>query len=192
MERIYIMLSATSSMLSTAIGTVTKKKYNHISISFDKELNEVYSFGRLNPNNPIIGGFSREQVTSNFYLKAECQIYELEVTKLELEKIRSIINRYEENKRYYYYNLLGLITAWLNIPWDRPNAHFCSEFVSTVLIEADVLSNTLIPSITTPHDIVNNLDLSLYYEGYMWQYKLLDLPVGYIQRMKNFVHIRMT
>ena len=192
MERIYIMLSATSSMLSTAIGTVTKKKYNHISISFDKELNEVYSFGRLNPNNPIIGGFSREQITSNFYLKAECQIYELEVTKLELEKIRSIINRYEENKRYYYYNLLGLITAWLNIPWDRPNAHFCSEFVSTVLIEADVLSKTLIPSITTPHDIVNNLDLSLYYEGYMWQYKLVDLPAGYIQRMKNFIHLRMT
>lgn len=192
MEHIYIMLSATNSMLSTAIGTVTKKKYNHISISFDKELNEVYSFGRLNPNNPFNGGFSREQVTSNFYLKAECQIYELEVTKLELEKLRSIINRYEENKRYYYYNLLGLITAWLNIPWDRPNTHFCSEFVSTVLIEADVLSNTLIPSITTPHDIVNNLDLSLYYEGHMWQYKLLDLPVGYIQRMKKFVHIRLT
>ncbi len=191
MEHVYIMLSATNSMLSTAIGTVTKKKYNHISIAFDKELNEVYSFGRLNPNNPFIGGFSREQVTSNFYLKAECQIYELEVTGEQLEKLRSIISQYEKNEHYYYYNLLGLITAWLNIPWDRQDAFFCSEFVSTVLIESGVLDNSLIPSITRPHDIINNLNLALYFEGHMWQYKLQDLPLSHLRRLKDFVQIRM-
>lgn len=192
MEHVYIMLSATSSMLSTAIGAVTKQKYNHISISFDIELDEVYSFGRLNPNNPFSGGFSREQVTSNFYLKAECQIYELDVTGEQLEKLRTIINQYNKNKHYYYYNLLGLITAWLNIPWDRPDAFFCSEFVSTILISADVLDNALIPSITRPHDIINNLNLALYYEGPMWQYKLKDLPIGYFQRLKDYVQVRMT
>ena len=192
MEHIYIMLSATNSMLSTAIGVVTKKKYNHISISFDKELDEVYSFGRLNPNNPFSGGFSREQVTSNFYLKAECQIYELEVTREQFKKIRAIIDQYDKNKHYYYYNLLGLITAWLNIPWDRPDAYFCSEFVSTVLIESDVLDKSLIPSVTRPHDIINNLDLALYFEGHMWQYKLKNLPLGYLQRLKDYVQVRIT
>lgn len=192
MEHIYIMLSATNSMLSTAIGVVTKKKYNHISISFDKELDEVYSFGRLNPNNPFSGGFSREQVTSNFYLKAECQIYELEVTREQFKKIRAIIDQYDKNKHYYYYNLLGLVTAWLNIPWDRPDAYFCSEFVSTVLIESDVLDKSLIPSVTRPHDIINNLDLALYFEGHMWQYKLKNLPLGYLQRLKDYVQVRIT
>lgn len=192
MEHIYIMLSATNSILSTAIGVVTKKKYNHISISFDKELDEVYSFGRLNPNNPFSGGFSREQVTSNFYLKAECQIYELEVTREQLKKIRAIIDQYDKNKHYYYYNLLGLVTAWLNIPWDRPDAYFCSEFVSTVLIESDVLDKSLIPSVTRPHDIINNLDLALYFEGHMWQYKLKNLPLGYLQRLKDYVQVRIT
>ena len=192
MEHIYIMLSATNSMLSTAIGVVTKKKYNHISISFDKELDEVYSFGRLNPNNPFSGGFSREQVTLNFYLKAECQIYELEVTREQFKKIRAIIDQYDKNKHYYYYNLLGLVTAWLNIPWDRPDAYFCSEFVSTVLIESDVLDKSLIPSVTRPHDIINNLDLALYFEGHMWQYKLKNLPLGYLQRLKDYVQVRIT
>lgn len=192
MEHIYIMLSATNSLLSTAIGTITKKKYNHISISLDKELNEVYSFGRLNPNNPLIGGFTREQVTSNFYLKAECQIYELEVTGEQLDTLKSIIIQYEENKYYYYYNLLGLITAWLNIPWDRPNAYFCSEFVSTVLIESGVMENSLIPSITKPYDIINNLKLALYFEGHMWQYKLQDLPLSSLQRLKDYVHLRLS
>lgn len=192
MGKIYVMLSATNSMLSTAIGTVTKKKYNHISIAFDKELTEVYSFGRLEPSNPFNGGFSREQVTSNFYLKAACQIYELEVTEAQLEKLRTSINRYEENKHDYFYNLLGLMTAWLEIPWDRPNAFFCSEFVSTVFIESDILDIALIPSLTRPYDVIDNLNLSLYYEGHMWQYKLQDPPIGYMQRLKDFVHVRIT
>lgn len=192
MGKIYVMLSATNSILSTAIGTVTKKKYNHISIAFDKELTEVYSFGRLEPSNPFIGGFSREQVTSNFYLKAACQIYELEVTEEQLQKLRTSISRYEENKHDYFYNLLGLMTAWLDIPWDRPNAFFCSEFVSTVFIESDILDIALIPSLTRPYDVIDNLNLSLYYEGRMWQYKLQDPPLGYMQRLKDFVHVRIT
>ena len=192
MDSVYIMLSATNSVLSHAIGTVTRKKYNHISISFDKELNEVYSFGRLKPNNPFIGGFSREQVTSDFYLKAECQIYELEVTEVQLDKLKTIIDHYNENKEYYQYNLLGLITAWLKIPWDRPNTFFCSEFVSTILIETDLLDRSLIPSITRPYDIIENLDMPLYYEGFMWNYKLKDLPLGYYRRLKNYIHLRIT
>ena len=177
------MLSATDSMLATAIGTVTGKKYNHISISLDKELTEVYSFGRLNPNNPIIGGFSRENVTSDFYLKAECQIYKLKIRSAELEKLELVIEEFIENKENYHYNLLGLLTAWAKIPWDREYAYFCSEFISTILIDSEILEDTLIPSTTTPHDILELLSLELVFEGYMWQYKLLDLPIGYIQRV---------
>lgn len=191
LERIYIMLSATDSVLSNAIGLVTQKKYNHISIALDKELHEIYSFGRLKPNNPIIGGFSCEDVTSDFYLKAECQIYELEITTTQLKNLRSNLSVYEKNKTHYHYNLLGLITAWAKIPWDREFAYFCSEFVSTLLIEAEILNTNLIPSITTPHDIIESLKLELIYEGPMWQYKLLDLPPGYIRRLKNFVHARI-
>lgn len=185
------MLSATNSVLATAIGSVTQKKYNHISIALDKELKEVYSFGRLKPNNPIIGGFSREDVTSDFYLKAECQIYELEITATQLQDLRSNLSDFEKNKMYYHYNLLGLITAWANIPWDREYAYFCSEFVSTILIDSKILNNNLIPSTTTPHDIMKNLEIELVYEGPMWQYKLLDLPPGYIQRIKNYVYARI-
>lgn len=185
------MLSATNSMLATTIGVVTKKKYNHISISLDKELNEVYSFGRLTPNNLFIAGFSREDVTSDFYLKAECQVYELQITDTELVKLRAVLKEFEKNKSDYHYNLLGLITAWAKIPWNRKYAFFCSEFVSTVLIESEILNGNLIPSITSPHDILDNLNLELIFEGTMWQYKLLDLPSGYIQRFKNYVYTRI-
>ena len=185
------MLSATDSVLATAIGLVTQKKYNHISIALDKELHEVYSFGRLKPSNPVIGGFSLEDVTSDFYLKAECQIYELAITTAQLKSLRFNLTAYEKNKTHYHYNLLGLITAWAKIPWDREFAYFCSEFVSTLLIDSKILNNNLIPSITTPHEIIENLELKLIYEGPMWQYKMLDLPAGYIQRFKNFVYDRI-
>lgn len=191
MEHVYIMLSATNSVLATAIGTITQKKYNHISIAFDVELQEVYSFGRLHPKNPINGGFSKEDVTSDFYLKAECQVYKLEITKNQLASLRAVIHSYEEKKEDYHYNLLGLLTAWAKIPWYREYAYFCSEFVSTVLIKSKVLNQQLIPSITAPHEIIDNLNVELIFKGYMWQYKLTGLPLGYIRRLKNFVQARM-
>ncbi|MCL1950335.1 MAG: hypothetical protein FWF59_11445 [Turicibacter sp.] len=47
---IYIVLTKTSSVASKLIGCYTKKPYSHVSIAFDKELKQVYSFGRKRPN----------------------------------------------------------------------------------------------------------------------------------------------
>ena len=53
MKKIYIVLTHSGTALSKIIKGFTKDEFSHVSISLDKELNEMYSFGRLNPYNPF-------------------------------------------------------------------------------------------------------------------------------------------
>ena len=49
---IYILLTNTGTLFTRVIQTYTRAPYNHASISFDRELTELYSFGRKHPSNP--------------------------------------------------------------------------------------------------------------------------------------------
>ena len=62
MKKIYIILTHTGTTLSKIIKNYTKDEFSHVSISLDKDLNEMYSFGRLNPYNPFWGGFVHEGI----------------------------------------------------------------------------------------------------------------------------------
>lgn len=61
-KEMYILLTDTGTLLSKLIKCFTNAPYNHVSIVFDKRLDEVYSFGRKEPRNPFIAGFIREDV----------------------------------------------------------------------------------------------------------------------------------
>ena len=62
MKKIYLVLTHTGTILSRIIRIYTKDEFTHVSISLDDELNEMYSFGRLNPYNPFLGGFVHENI----------------------------------------------------------------------------------------------------------------------------------
>lgn len=62
MKKIYIVLTHTGTVLSRMIKMYTKGNFSHISIALDKELNQMYSFGRLNPYNPFWAGFVHESI----------------------------------------------------------------------------------------------------------------------------------
>lgn len=185
MATIYLLLTDTKSVLSTLIAKVTHEKYNHLSLSLDKDLEEVYSFGRLNPNNPFSGGFTREDTSSDFYSRASCQIYALKVSEEQYVKINKIIKEFQVNRFMYHYNLLGLIPAALNIPWNRPHSFFCSEFVSHVLIQADVLPIFYVPSIMRPQDVLIPLNGYLIYEGYIYNYINIIRGKRFIERLAS-------
>ena len=50
---IYILLTNTRSLFSTAIGLYTKQAFNHVSIAIHDDFEQIYSFGRKNPSNPV-------------------------------------------------------------------------------------------------------------------------------------------
>ncbi|WP_080872257.1 hypothetical protein [Oceanobacillus timonensis] len=171
---VYLLFTDTGSYLSRLIHLYTQEPLNHVSIALDRELTEVYSFGRKQPNNPFIGGFVKEDISSPFLNQSRCEIYELEVTRKEYEYITSFIQHIEIDKEKYRYNFIGLIGVMMNVKITRQTAFFCSQFVATILQNVTSLPLTKDPYFTTPEDIRSASNLKLVYEGVLLQYKNID------------------
>lgn len=168
--KVYIIVSDTGSLLTKAIKMYTKDPYNHVSIALDKELKEVYSFGRKNEYNPFFGGFVNENVNSHLLKNAECEIYELEVTLEQLYTIRQKLQSFEKERESYQYNFLGLIAIMLNIDFVRENHYFCSQFVSSVLAESEIKITDKPFHYATPNDFRNYKNQVLLFKGSMKHY----------------------
>ena len=102
MKKLYLIQSCTGTVLSNIIKGYTKNQYTHISISLDKELNDMYSFGRLNPYNPFWGGFVHEYVDKGTFARfynTDSAIWELEVTEEQYNKVCEKIKYFKKNKK---------------------------------------------------------------------------------------------
>ena len=94
MKKIYIVLTHTGTILSKIVRFYTRKKYSHVSIGLDLNLNELYSFGRLNPNNPYKGGFVKEEINKGIFAKfknTDGAVYSVTITEEQYNKIEQEI-----------------------------------------------------------------------------------------------------
>ncbi len=171
MKKVYIVLTYTGTLLSSLIRVFTKDKYCHCSISLDKELNEMYSFGRLTAYNPIIGGFTREGInfgTFKRFKKTTAEILELKVSESSYKKIENIIDEYKHQRERYGYNFIGLVVAISGKRLKRRKHFYCSEFVKDVLNRAEVENN--LPKIPKPEHFREINNTRLIYEGLLRNY----------------------
>lgn len=168
--KIYLVFSATDSLLSKLIGMYTQQRYNHVSIAFDSELKNVYSFGRKKISNPLIGGFVKEDFYDPFFLCSQTAIYSLTVTPEELNALQAAILYFEEHQHQLAYNFIGLLTLALNFNFERQNAYFCSQFVATILKEAQVKEFEKQTHFIKPMDLLDELPLEFIYEGTVVDY----------------------
>ena len=167
--KVYLLFTNTGTILTKLIQLYTRHSLNHVSIAFDEQLEELYSFGRKKPYNPFIGGFVKEQVGEGIMKHAECAVYSLSVSKEEFELMRAEVRRIEQQKAQMKYNLMGLFAIMFNHTWERDNAFFCSQFVATVLNRKKGLLNK-VPCLITPQDIMGIERLQLMYKGKLSYY----------------------
>ncbi|WP_188455973.1 hypothetical protein [Virgibacillus oceani] len=163
-KEIYILFTDTGTLFTRLIKLYTKQSYNHVSISFCDHLNDIYSFGRLNPSNPFVGGFIQEKIDMGLFEKAVCKIYSCTVTESEFEQMRNKVRQIELKKDMYKYNLFGLFAIIFNLNLSRKNAFFCSQFVATILKEKRGLLNKS-PNLIKPGDLMKLKQLRLIYQG---------------------------
>ena len=117
MKEIYIVLKHTGTVISKIVKAYTKKPFSHVSIALDKELQQMYSFGRLHPSNPFFAGFVHEYIhkgTFKRFYNTTSKIYSLEVTDEQYKKLKETIKEMEAQKKIYKFNILGLIGAGFN------------------------------------------------------------------------------
>lgn len=170
---VYIVLTDTGTLFTQLIQQYTRAPYNHASIAFDRELTELYSFGRKNPRNPLSGGFVREDLNSGTFSRfpeTVCVIYELQVTEREVQKMRRVLEFFIRRKEKYMYNLLGLIGVALKEPVEFSNSYFCSQFVAVVLHYSGVRLWDKPPALVTPEDFRRHERLKIVYAGKLKDY----------------------
>lgn len=168
--RVYILLTQTTSVLTRMIKFCTKKPYNHASLAFDERLEYTYSFGRINPNDPLIGGFSHERLDIGVFKNAQCQLLSLDVTPEQYSKMRKRVAEIEANQIKYKFNLIGLFGARFDFDLKRKHAYFCSQFVSTVLQEVGLFPEDFPSHLVKPSDLVEHINLKIEYQGPLARY----------------------
>lgn len=174
MKKIYIILTFTGTILSRSIKIFTGNAYTHVSIALDERMERMYSFGRLNPYNPFIGGFVKEGIhigTFKRFKNTITEIYSLEITNEQYERLEEVIDKFLENKQVYKFNLIGLILAGINKRYKRENKYYCSQFVREV-IEQSKIEILDMSKVIKPQDFKKLEPLKLEYKGLLRMYTL--------------------
>lgn len=171
MKKIYIILTRTNTYLSRLIAMYTKDQYTHSSISLDKELNQMYSFGRLNAYIPWWGGFTKESTEFGSFKRfqnAGVEIYSLKVTESQYKKIKKSINRIKRHKKEYKFNVIGLFAIAFNKKINKDNTFYCAEFVKYLLDTSDI--NNDLPELIRPENFRKLSGANLEYTGTLKEY----------------------
>lgn len=176
-KMVYVLLTDTGTLLTKLIKWYSNAPYNHVSIVFDEKLDEIYSFGRKYPRNPLIAGFIREDVyfgTYRYFFHTRCLLLKIDVTSIEYIRIRNVIQSFNNNKDIYSYNLLGLVGVAKGHPINQRNKCFCSQFVAEVFEKSYLNLWDRSPALVAPDDFLMHPRFELVYEGRLYDYPLLD------------------
>ncbi len=173
MKRIYIVLTNPGTLLSKIIRIVKKHEYTHVSISLDKDLNQMYSFGRKYAYIAFIGGFVQESPnfgTFKRFHKTKTKIICLEVTDEQYIKIKKKIRYFRRKRNNYKFNIIGLISVALNKQITKENEFYCAEFIKYLFDQSKIKNN--LPDIVTPEDFLYLPNIIPIYKGFLKNYNL--------------------
>lgn len=171
MKKIYIVLTHSGTTLSKIIKNYTKDEFSHVSISLDKQLKEMYSFGRLHPYNPFWGGFVHEYIdqgTFKRFYQTKAKVYSLAVTEEQYNKVENNIKQIQKEKEHYTFNIVGLLAVGFHKRIPRKHSFYCAEFVKDVMEKANI--ETGLPEIVKPEDFKRIEEIQEIYEGMLRKY----------------------
>lgn len=167
-KQLYIILSQTGTILSRILRILTGAKYNHASVSLDPTLEVMYSFGRLNPYNPFLGGFVKESKkfgTFKRFTGTRVLVLAIPISADKFDLISEYLSSMYNNRNAYGYNYWGLYLAALRVHHRAKNRYYCSEFVKDILLRFDVTDEKLFTAITQPAHFMQIPDANKVYEG---------------------------
>ena len=174
MKKIYLILTHTGTSFSELIRRHTGNTYNHISIALNSDLEEMYSFGRLNPYIFFWGGFVIENPkkgTFKRFSKTIAKVLELPVSDESYSIIETYIKQFIADKKTFGYNFLGILKAKNNVNYQKSYRKFyCSQFVNYLLVCAHVIPENHFGPVVKPQDFCTLENAIVRYEGLIREY----------------------
>lgn len=167
MPSAYVLLTRTNTIFATTLHGFTKNRYIHSSIALDRELEQLYSFGRLNPDFILPGGFITENIHKGVFARckmADSMVLEVPMSQESYDWMTQQLAFMYRRKKRYEYSILGLITAGFGVPYIRPYKYFCSHFVASMLERSGAVKLPKSAAVMRPEDLMN-MGLKVVYEG---------------------------
>ena len=171
MKQIYFVLTDTGTVLSKIIKVFMKDKYSHVSLALDKNLMQMYSFGRLNPYNPFYGGFVHENVNEGTFKRfsnTKAKIIALNITEKQYEILKEELLKIKEDRKNYKFNVIGLFGIYFNKKRNKNNYFYCAEFIKYITEKADI--NLNLPKLVRPESFRTINDGKTIYKGLLKNY----------------------
>ena len=163
-KSLYIVFTATNTKTGKFIRYITKSKYNHVSISFDKKINKMYSFARFFKNAPFLGGFVTESALRYMCTNKQVPTKICEIP-LNDEKYNDVINYVSsvKNSKDYMYNTISATFVPIQKSFSIYKSFTCIEFVNKVLS----IGGLTLKKVFTINDLEKILDKCKIFEGNM-------------------------
>lgn len=171
---LYIVLTRTNTALSRLIQLFKRDKYTHASISLDRELDYMYSFGRKKTYNPFIGAFRQENINQGVYKYCKTLpgvIMELEVSEDQYKDANVLLDNFIYNSDMYKYNYKGLFQGLFNKTGYYDDRFLCSEFVYYILNESGIIDFNIARNLVRPETLLD-LESNIIYNGNIKEMKL--------------------
>lgn len=173
MQKIYIIVSKTPTILAKAIRFLFKTEYSHVSISLDDSCENMLSFGRKYHWFPFYGELAFEGKNVGFFKhfkNSEITLFEMDVSDINYNSLVTIINNFKKSKEDYSFNVFGMLLSGLGISYGKKNSYFCSEFVSHLLKESNIYDFNKDNRLVKPHEFANLPKAKKIYKGKISKY----------------------
>lgn len=158
--------------MSKIVRLYTRYQYSHTSIALDKEITNMYSFGRKKVYNPLDGGFIVENKNSKFYKRfknTKCLVLEISITIEKYKKLELLLDKYLENMDEYKYDIIGVFLRAFNIKLKRNNYYYCTKFIKELLEDSDIYNFD--SDFIKPKDFMNIPNVKVIYRGKFLNYE---------------------
>lgn len=139
-QYVYVVFSSTPYKIGKLIRQVTREEFNHVSISLDKELSQMYSFSRRHYRLPLYGGFVHE-TRSRYHVNgtaANICLCAVPVTPRQHLALSGMLRDMHRKSSSYIYNHLSALGAVIHKPIRARDAYTCVEFCTKILRDLGV------------------------------------------------------
>lgn len=133
---IYIVFSATPTHMGQMIRLATGHRYNHVSLSLEGDLRQMYSFARYHRAIPLYGGFVVESILRyrSFSDAARIKVCRVPIEASALAALRSCLDRLWRDRDAYIYNTPAALASLVHQPTPIPKAYTCVSFLHEILV----------------------------------------------------------
>lgn len=169
---LYVVLTATESVVARTVGRLTKDRYTHSALALDPSLSAMYSFSRAYSRFPFYGRFRKENPNEGFLARCHSvptKVIALPVTDEQYCRAEKRLSYFSEHTKQYGYNYIGMFLNLLGKSYAPKRRYTCSQFVSETLFECGVAQFDCPFSLVRPV-MLEELNGKVIYEGNLHEY----------------------